>query len=119
MQHERGATLDGTGGLPVQPMALAHVEPARAIACRTKCLQHAADATSSDRAHAATGTATTLRAPLKLGMLSAERAFAASEGAHRPSPANGIPQGDFMTWTTPQATDFRFGFEITMYVAAR
>ncbi|MFS2050511.1 pyrroloquinoline quinone precursor peptide PqqA [Variovorax sp.] len=24
-----------------------------------------------------------------------------------------------MTWTTPQATDFRFGFEITMYVAAR
>ncbi|MCW5664428.1 MAG: pyrroloquinoline quinone precursor peptide PqqA [Piscinibacter sp.] len=24
-----------------------------------------------------------------------------------------------MTWTTPTATDFRFGFEITMYVAAR
>ncbi|MBP7326962.1 MAG: pyrroloquinoline quinone precursor peptide PqqA [Alicycliphilus sp.] len=24
-----------------------------------------------------------------------------------------------MTWTTPQACDFRFGFEITMYVAAR
>ncbi|MBL0393799.1 pyrroloquinoline quinone precursor peptide PqqA [Ramlibacter monticola] len=24
-----------------------------------------------------------------------------------------------MTWTTPQAIDFRFGFEITMYVAAR
>ncbi|WP_445322944.1 pyrroloquinoline quinone precursor peptide PqqA [Ramlibacter sp. AN1133] len=24
-----------------------------------------------------------------------------------------------MTWTTPQAVDFRFGFEITMYVAAR
>ena len=24
-----------------------------------------------------------------------------------------------MTWQTPQATDFRFGFEITMYVAAR
>jgi len=22
-------------------------------------------------------------------------------------------------WTTPTATDFRFGFEITMYVAAR
>ncbi|MBC5784755.1 pyrroloquinoline quinone precursor peptide PqqA [Ramlibacter sp. USB13] len=24
-----------------------------------------------------------------------------------------------MTWQTPQACDFRFGFEITMYVAAR
>jgi len=24
-----------------------------------------------------------------------------------------------MTWTTPTAADFRFGFEITMYVAAR
>lgn len=24
-----------------------------------------------------------------------------------------------MTWTTPAATDFRFGFEITMYIAAR
>jgi coenzyme PQQ precursor peptide PqqA len=24
-----------------------------------------------------------------------------------------------MQWTTPQACDFRFGFEITMYVAAR
>ena len=24
-----------------------------------------------------------------------------------------------MIWTTPQAADFRFGFEITMYVAAR
>ncbi|MBL0428860.1 pyrroloquinoline quinone precursor peptide PqqA [Ramlibacter alkalitolerans] len=24
-----------------------------------------------------------------------------------------------MTWTTPQAVDFRFGFEITMYIAAR
>lgn len=24
-----------------------------------------------------------------------------------------------MSWTTPTATDFRFGFEITMYVAAR
>ncbi len=28
--------------------------------------------------------------------------------------------GDFpMQWQTPTATDFRFGFEITMYVAAR
>jgi pyrroloquinoline quinone biosynthesis protein A len=24
-----------------------------------------------------------------------------------------------MTWQTPQAVDFRFGFEITMYAAAR
>lgn len=30
------------------------------------------------------------------------------------------PLGDStMTWQTPRATDFRFGFEITMYVAAR
>jgi|GEM_PF-6379674 len=30
------------------------------------------------------------------------------------------PQGDKpMQWTTPTATDFRFGFEITMYVSAR
>jgi len=24
-----------------------------------------------------------------------------------------------MTWETPQACDLRFGFEITMYIAAR
>ncbi|MCX7210280.1 pyrroloquinoline quinone precursor peptide PqqA [Derxia lacustris] len=24
-----------------------------------------------------------------------------------------------MTWTTPAATDLRFGFEITMYIANR
>jgi coenzyme PQQ precursor peptide PqqA len=30
------------------------------------------------------------------------------------------PKGDpSMTWQTPAATDLRFGFEITMYVAAR
>jgi pyrroloquinoline quinone biosynthesis protein A len=29
-------------------------------------------------------------------------------------------RGDFtMQWTTPQACDMRFGFEITMYIAAR
>lgn len=28
-------------------------------------------------------------------------------------------KGDVMTWQTPAAVDFRFGFEITMYVAAR
>ncbi|ACB32519.1 coenzyme PQQ biosynthesis protein A [Leptothrix cholodnii SP-6] len=28
-------------------------------------------------------------------------------------------EGDLMTWTTPAACDFRFGFEITMYIAAR
>ena len=31
-----------------------------------------------------------------------------------------ILDGDFlMQWQTPTASDFRFGFEITMYVAAR
>jgi coenzyme PQQ precursor peptide PqqA len=30
------------------------------------------------------------------------------------------PSGDFpMQWQTPTAIDFRFGFEITMYVANR
>ena len=24
-----------------------------------------------------------------------------------------------MTWTTPQAVDMRYGFEITMYIASR
>jgi coenzyme PQQ precursor peptide PqqA len=29
-------------------------------------------------------------------------------------------QGDpLMTWTTPQCTDYRFGFEITLYIANR
>jgi pyrroloquinoline quinone biosynthesis protein A len=36
------------------------------------------------------------------------------------SPASTTPpEGDLMTWTTPAACDFRFGFEITMYIAAR
>jgi coenzyme PQQ precursor peptide PqqA len=31
-----------------------------------------------------------------------------------------LSQGDLpMTWTTPAATDMRFGFEITMYISAR
>ncbi len=29
------------------------------------------------------------------------------------------PRRTPMTWQTPTAVDFRFGFEITMYVAAR
>ena len=29
------------------------------------------------------------------------------------------PRRRTMQWQTPTATDFRFGFEITMYVAAR
>jgi coenzyme PQQ precursor peptide PqqA len=33
-----------------------------------------------------------------------------------PAQLHGVPP---MTWQTPTATDFRFGFEITMYVAAR
>jgi coenzyme PQQ precursor peptide PqqA len=29
-------------------------------------------------------------------------------------------QGDpLMTWTTPQCIDYRFGFEITLYIANR
>ena len=29
------------------------------------------------------------------------------------------PRRLFMQWQTPTATDFRFGFEITMYITAR
>lgn len=29
------------------------------------------------------------------------------------------PKETDMNWQTPQAIDFRFGFEITMYIAAR
>ena len=36
-----------------------------------------------------------------------------------PSGAGTTPRRVSMQWQTPQACDFRFGFEITMYVAAR
>ena len=36
-----------------------------------------------------------------------------------PSGAATTPRRISMQWQTPQACDFRFGFEITMYVAAR
>jgi coenzyme PQQ precursor peptide PqqA len=29
------------------------------------------------------------------------------------------PRSDTMNWTKPQATDLRYGFEITMYISAR
>jgi pyrroloquinoline quinone biosynthesis protein A len=43
---------------------------------------------------------------------------AAPTGAARTYPPTHAKE-IFMQWTTPQACDFRFGFEITMYVAAR
>jgi coenzyme PQQ precursor peptide PqqA len=36
-----------------------------------------------------------------------------------PGAANPGPERPAMQWQTPQAWDFRFGFEITMYVLAR
>jgi coenzyme PQQ precursor peptide PqqA len=43
---------------------------------------------------------------------------AAPQGATAFQPVS--REGDFqMTWQTPQAVDIRFGFEITMYAAAR
>jgi coenzyme PQQ precursor peptide PqqA len=46
-----------------------------------------------------------------------------AEGKHippQPPPVAREPdQETLMQWTTPTATDFRFGFEITMYVSAR
>ena len=38
---------------------------------------------------------------------------------HRPVPVSSMKRRLFMQWTTPAATDFRFGFEICLYVAAR
>jgi coenzyme PQQ precursor peptide PqqA len=35
------------------------------------------------------------------------------------TPESAIQLETCMTWETPTATDFRFGFEITMYIAAR
>lgn len=40
-------------------------------------------------------------------------------GEHLPRTFRPPPQEMNMIWQTPQAQDFRFGFEITMYVAAR
>jgi coenzyme PQQ precursor peptide PqqA len=42
----------------------------------------------------------------------------AAETGDRPSRFN-VQLETAMTWETPAAIDFRFGFEITMYVAAR
>ncbi|MEY8879454.1 MAG: pyrroloquinoline quinone precursor peptide PqqA, partial [Leptothrix sp. (in: b-proteobacteria)] len=44
--------------------------------------------------------------------------------SHQPTPLvahppSFHPEETDMTWTTPAACDFRFGFEITMYIAAR
>ena len=42
-----------------------------------------------------------------------------ARGCH-PASVSLLIEGDLpMTWETPSATDFRFGFEITMYIAAR
>lgn len=57
-----------------------------------------------------------------LGMRARGGEHALRDGEHprvrQPAPVP--PTGEiFMQWQTPSATDFRFGFEITMYVAAR
>ena len=39
-------------------------------------------------------------------------------GANK-APKHSTHQETNMEWQTPQACDFRFGFEITMYIAAR
>jgi len=48
---------------------------------------------------------------------------AAVAGILRSDVENGVPstifKETFMEWQTPKACDFRFGFEITMYIAAR
>ena len=55
---------------------------------------------------------------------------AASGGEHSPRDDGNVPtatirrratrsRSSSMQWQTPAAADFRFGFEITMYVAAR
>jgi len=42
--------------------------------------------------------------------------MASKDGSRRPQP---IPRSIVMKWETPQAIDFRFGMEITMYIAKR
>jgi pyrroloquinoline quinone biosynthesis protein A len=37
----------------------------------------------------------------------------------KPAATEACHEETLMTWTTPTAADFRFGFEITMYVANR
>ena len=37
----------------------------------------------------------------------------------QPRPSGHHPRSFTMQWTAPQATDLRFGFEITMYISAR
>ncbi|MFT5534317.1 MAG: coenzyme PQQ precursor peptide PqqA [Burkholderiaceae bacterium] len=37
----------------------------------------------------------------------------------RPIPSMRQTRSNTMTWTTPTAIDFRFGFEITLYIANR
>ncbi len=46
----------------------------------------------------------------------------ASRDAHIPAGTAGAcvnPRRLAMQWQTPTATDYRFGFEITMYISAR
>lgn len=49
---------------------------------------------------------------------------AEAAGIHRRSACGAalpfaLPRRELMTWTKPQYQDFRFGFEITMYVKNR
>ena len=43
--------------------------------------------------------------------------FIVRQSQRRAAPSN--PRSHTMQWTAPQATDLRFGFEITMYISAR
>ena len=47
------------------------------------------------------------------------RIRAAGRKARIEAPPFNVPGAYVMKWETPQATDFRFGMEITMYVANR
>jgi len=57
------------------------------------------------------------------GFAAAARAATMGHGIRRslqaPPGACALERRPRMTWQTPTATDLRFGFEITLYVAAR
>lgn len=54
-----------------------------------------------------------------LATVAAHLRSAAESGAPAPSPPRNATRRDTMKWETPSACDFRFGFEITMYIATR
>ena len=58
-----------------------------------------------------------MRRALSGGSGADHNSFIVRQGQRRTTRNN--PRSHIMQWTAPQATDLRFGFEITMYISAR